>query len=244
MATKKYVHDFKGDGEVIILLHGFLASSSYWSKLQPLLTKSGYRVITIDLLGFGNAPKPKNLTYDYIDHVTYLNNIIDDLKLRSFTLVGHSMGALVASRYALTYPKKIKSLVLLHPPLYKNAAEARQTLRSTGKHYQFFLDSRFRELGWIAMRRLPFTRISPHGRTAREGSLKHIIESAQIFDDLKHMTAKTLLVIGSKDRHQYLTNITLFPLSNSVNVSRHDVNHHSPFYNPDLVHRLVQSVIN
>jgi pimeloyl-ACP methyl ester carboxylesterase len=244
MTATKYIYDFKGEGEVIILLHGFLASSSYWSKLQPHLTQSGYRVIAIDLLGFGKAPKPKRLKYDYQDHVAHLHAIIGDLKLHKFTLVGHSMGALIASRYALTHPKKLNSVVLLHPPLYKNADEARQTLRSTGKHYKFFLDSRFRELGWIAMRNLPFTRISPHGRAAREGSLRHIIESAEIFDDLRQTITKTLLVIGSKDRHQYLTNIALFPLSKSVKVSHQDVNHHSPFYKPRLVHDIVQSVID
>ncbi|HMI09398.1 MAG TPA: alpha/beta hydrolase [Candidatus Saccharimonadales bacterium] len=243
MIHKKYVHDFKGDGEVIVLLHGFLASSSYWSKLQPLLTNSGYRVVTIDLLGFGHAPKPKNLQYTYDDHVTYLHKIFGDLNLSKFTLIGHSMGALIASRYALLHPD-LNALILLHPPLYKNTQEAQNTLRSTGKHYRFFLDSRFRELGWIAMRVLPFTRISPHGRAAREGSLRNVIESAQIFDDLEQMTTKTLLVIGSKDRHQYLTNITLFPLSRSVTISRHNVNHHSPFYKPNLVHDIVRTTID
>jgi hypothetical protein len=93
------------------------------------------------------------------------------------------------------------------------------------------------------MRRLPFTRISPHGQAAREGSLRNVIELAEIFDGLQQVATKTLLVIGSKDRHQYLTNITLFPLSRSVKVTRQDVNHHSPFYKPDLVHQLVQSAI-
>ena len=91
--------DFGGDGEVMILLHGFLSSSKYWRNLQPHLSAEGYRVIAIDLLGFGDAPKPKYSDYSYQEHIAYLDAVIKKLRLKQpFILIGHSMGALLATR--------------------------------------------------------------------------------------------------------------------------------------------------
>lgn len=137
----KVIQDFGGDGEVIILLHGFLASSKYWWRLQPHLSKAGYRVITMDLFGFGNAPKPRNANYTYDEYIRYINDNIKTLRLkRPFILVGHSMGAMLAARYSLYYSYKVKSLVLLHPPIYRSLEEAERVLRSTGRVYRFLLD--------------------------------------------------------------------------------------------------------
>ena len=243
MPKSNYIHDFGGKGETLVLLHGFLGSSKYWSKLQPLLTNSGYRVITIDLLGFGNAPKPRNANYHYEDHVNHVHDSIKSLNLHSFVLIGHSMGALVASRYTLTYPENVVSLVLLHPPLYKNSKEAHAILRSTGKRYRFFLDSKLREPGWIIMRNLPFIRIHAHSSRAREKSLKNVIESAEIAGDLENIVVPTALLIGLRDRPEYIENIKRFSPNQSINVLHRNVSHHSPIQEPDLVHDIIISAL-
>jgi pimeloyl-ACP methyl ester carboxylesterase len=59
-----YARDYGGSGEFIVLLHGFLGSKSDWRRIAPKLARAGYRVIAIDLLGFGNAPKPLSALYD------------------------------------------------------------------------------------------------------------------------------------------------------------------------------------
>lgn len=241
MSKRSYIYDFQGEGQTIVLLHGFLGSSKYWSRLQPLLSRAGYRIITIDLLGFGNAPKPTTSDYGYADHIEHIRKAIKSLNIANFILAGHSMGALIASRYALTYPKNITSLFLLHPPIYKNREEARAILRSTGRHYQFFLDSKFREIGWFIMRNLPFTKIHQHTRTSREKSLKNIIEMAEIPYDLYKHTLPTILLIGLKDRHQYTKNIKNMVLNKSVKIVLKEVGHHSPFYEPTLVYSILKS---
>ena len=230
---------------MIVLLHGFLSSSKYWTKLQPHLTRAGFRVITIDLLGFGRAPKPKSSEYDYDAHVTHINTALRSLRLdaHKIIIVGHSMGALLASKYARRHPLRVDSLVLLHPPLYADMREAKATLRETGRFYRFLLDSRYRTFGWMLVKTFLRYRIAAHTKHSRERSLRNVIEVAEVFGDLDSITAQTLLLVGSKDRPVYAANVANRSLSDNIEVVVEDVTHHSPVQNTLLVHTLVQAFI-
>jgi cis-3-alkyl-4-acyloxetan-2-one decarboxylase len=232
--------DFGGQGEVVILLHGFLASSKYWRRLQPYLTQAGYRVITLDLLGFGKAVNLPASIYDYDEHIAHIHHYVAPLKLKApYTLLGHSMGALLAARYSLLYPKEIKKLFLLHPPLYKNRSEARTTLRNTGRTYRLLLDSHARELGWKLMKYTPKIPISAHSFASRERSMRHIIEAAELSEDLINLKVSTTLLIGSKDRAEYIKNLVAIRNATSVSITVMNLSHHSPFLNPKLISNLI-----
>jgi pimeloyl-ACP methyl ester carboxylesterase len=238
--TDRHIKDFGGDGKVIILLHGFLASSKYWLRMQPYLSKAGYHVIAIDLLGFGDAPKPKYANYDYKDHVEYINAIIAHQNITEpFTLVGHSMGGLIAARYSNVHPDKVSSLILLHPPLYANPEEARLTLRNTNALYRFLLDSWYRRIGWVIIKTIARRHIGRHNLTAREQSLVNVIEAAELFDDLRHISKKTLLIIGLKDGAIYEENLTLNALNRLITVLKENVAHHSPIREPELIQQRI-----
>lgn len=232
--------DFGGTGEVIILLHGFLASSRYWRRLQPYLSKTGYRVITLDLLGFGRAINTPAITYDYNEHIAHIRSHIASLNLQApYILVGHSMGALLAARYGRIYPKEIKQLFLLHPPLYKDRGEVRATLRSTSRIYRFLLDSRMRELGWKLMKCTPVIPISIHSFASREKSMSHIIEAAEFHDDLLSLQVPTILLVGSKDRVEYIRNLVALKYTKTVSANILNLSHHSPFFNPKIISGLI-----
>jgi pimeloyl-ACP methyl ester carboxylesterase len=244
MKSDHYI-DHGGEGEVIILLHGFLSSSKYWRKLQPLLSKAGYRIIAIDLLGFGKATKPTDGQYDYDDHVAFVHTTLQEIGITNkFHLIGHSMGALIASRYGTLYPDDVHSLILLHPPLYASPHEARQTLRSTGMLYRFLLDSSYRQLAWLIIRSLPISIIGRHSQQSREKSLRNVIEAAEIFDDLSSIRTDTLLVVGTNDRKEYIANIAKFQLSEAVTVTLEAVNHHSPRNQPLLLRDTILTFIS
>lgn len=221
-----YIQDYAGTGRVIILLHGFLSSKSYWKKLTPFLTSEGYRIITIDLLGFGNAPKPKHLIYNYDDHLNHIQSILKVLEItQPVTFIGHSMGALLALRYAQKYPEAVTDMCLLNPPMYTHPEQARSTLRDTGLFYRLLLDSRYRHILWILLRKIgPF---ASHTKYSREGSLENIIATASFFIDLEATTHKTLLLIGTKDRRIYFENIKQKTLHNNINVVIETSGHHT-----------------
>lgn len=241
----RYIKDYGGQGAPIILLHGFLASSRYWKRLQPHLARAGFRVITIDLLGFGAAPKPKKHTsYTYDEHIAHIHRCIATLSLDNFTLAGHSMGGVLAARYAITHPEKIQQNILLNPPLYMSPDEARQTLRNTGKIYRFLLDSRFRQAGWVLLKTLAKPLVGHHNQYARHGSLHHVIERAELFSDLEKITVKTLILVGAEDRPQYLQNIYRNELGSHITIVKLPMSHHAPLFAPLAVTKAVTDLLN
>lgn len=139
---KLRVYEHGGEGPVIILLHGLASSSANWNLLIPLL-KQRYRCITIDLLGFGDSPKPDWYEYTMEDHVRSIRAAVKSLKLgKPYTLIGHSLGGLLAARYSSLYPEEISRLVLLSPPVYDAIADnsnrrARQRTSLYLKAYKF-----------------------------------------------------------------------------------------------------------
>ena len=112
-----------------ILIHGIGNSAKAWEDLIPLLPKN-IRVIGIDLLGFGKSPKPSWGKYDAKAQARSVGATL--IKLRLFqqpTLVGHSLGSLVAVEVAKRYPLLVKQLVLCSPPFYENTDAKRKLLK-------------------------------------------------------------------------------------------------------------------
>jgi cis-3-alkyl-4-acyloxetan-2-one decarboxylase len=119
------IKDDIGSNKPMVLLHGIESSASYWKPLIGELSEKR-RVITIDLLGFGESPKPKNLAYSLNDHTEWLDRTINRLGITNFDIVGHSLGSLVALSYAASYPKKVKSLTMFSPVLIPEQAKSRK----------------------------------------------------------------------------------------------------------------------
>lgn len=229
--------------DAIVLIHGFLSSSRYWNKLLPGLVAAGYKVIAIDLLGFGDATKPQDIEYDYKDQVEYVSRIIDHLQLKHVVIIGHSMGALIAARYAVLFPARLHSIVLLHPPLYTNTSEAAETLMRTGIFYRHLLGSKYRNITWMVIRILVPNLIARHAHYAREKSLQNIIVKAELFADLNNLKTKTLVFVGLKDRPIYQRNLANVSMQSLVTIVFENVGHHSPIWRPALVRHYILDFI-
>ena len=100
------------DNPAIVLLHGFNGSLFNFERLVPLLAKD-FRLISIDLPGFGLTgaiPSANYTTESFMDTVTSLTN---QLGIEKFLIAGNSMGGGVAWRYTLEHPTKVEGLILL-----------------------------------------------------------------------------------------------------------------------------------
>jgi len=97
----------------LVLIHGFASSTLVWSKVFLRLAEAGFRVIAIDMLGFGYSGKPRNGEYTIAGQASLLVGLLDRLQINRATLVGSSYGGAVSATCALDYPQRIDKLVLI-----------------------------------------------------------------------------------------------------------------------------------
>lgn len=112
----------QGEGQPVVLIHGFPLNGESWGKQQAALLDAGYRVIAYDRRGFGASSKAGS-GYDYDTFAADLHALIEDLDLHDAVLVGFSMGtgeiARYLSRYGATRIAKAAFLGSLEPYLLK-----------------------------------------------------------------------------------------------------------------------------
>jgi pimeloyl-ACP methyl ester carboxylesterase len=99
--TELYYDDW-GDGDPVVLIHGWPLNADMWSDQSTFLAENGQRVITYDRRGFGRSDQPWT-GYDYDTLAADLDSLMDELELRDATLVGFSMGGGEVARYLSLY---------------------------------------------------------------------------------------------------------------------------------------------
>ena len=102
-------HDDAGSGPALVLLHAGVADRRMWAEQLAPLTDAGFRVVAMDLPGFGEAPVAQEQDAPWADVL----ETMDALAIDRAALVGVSLGADVALRVALVAPERLTALVLL-----------------------------------------------------------------------------------------------------------------------------------
>lgn len=97
----------------LILIHGFSASTYVWKTSAPRLADEGFRVISVDLLGFGFSEKPTGFDYTIAGQARMVERFMNHLGIGRATLVGSSYGGAVAATIALDYAERVEKLVLV-----------------------------------------------------------------------------------------------------------------------------------
>lgn len=103
-----------GSGEPLVLIHGFGANKDNWIQIAPLLAPH-YRLIILDLPGFGESTRDRDARYGAEEQLARLKSFFDQLDLAPMHLCGNSMGGYLAGLYAARYPADVKSQCLLAP---------------------------------------------------------------------------------------------------------------------------------
>ena len=115
----------EGEGEPVLLLHGYPDSNKLWRNQVPALRDAGYRVIAPDLRGFGESSKPQNVeAYSLEILVGDVLGILDALNINKVKMIGHDFGAFLGWGLCLTVPDRITKYVALavgHPGSFFNA---------------------------------------------------------------------------------------------------------------------------
>ena len=103
------------NGRTVLLLHGKNFSGAYWDSTAARLLQAGYRVIMPDQIGFGKSSKPTAFQYSFQLLALNTKKLLDSLKIDTVTVLGHSMGGMLATRFALMFPQHVRKLILENP---------------------------------------------------------------------------------------------------------------------------------
>ncbi len=102
----------EGGGPALVLVHGFAGSTFSWRAVVPELAKE-FRVVAVDLPGFGLSERRRGAGYGHERHVDRLLALLDLLGIERAAFAGHSMGGAVVQRLAARAPGRAERLVLV-----------------------------------------------------------------------------------------------------------------------------------
>lgn len=102
-----------GQGEAIIFIHGECRDSAQWLDFFEVFSPE-FHCFAPDLLGFGDSERPK-VPYSIQWESEVLHELLETLRLKKVYLVGDSLGAWIATRYAMNHPDRVKGLILRSP---------------------------------------------------------------------------------------------------------------------------------
>jgi haloacetate dehalogenase len=126
-----------GNGEPVLLLHGYPQTAQMWRKVAPQLLNS-FTVVCPDLRGYGDTDKPRG-GYDKKSMAKDMHEVMLALGHRRYALVGHDRGARVAHRLAMDYPEAVKNLTVLDiVPTHTVFRDAGRELAAAYWHWFFF----------------------------------------------------------------------------------------------------------
>lgn len=103
------------NGRTVVLLHGKNFCAAIWEAAIAALVDAGYRVVVPDQIGFCKSSKPPRYQYSFGQLAANTHALLASLGIERAVIVGHSMGGMLAARYALQYPAATERLVLVNP---------------------------------------------------------------------------------------------------------------------------------
>jgi pimeloyl-ACP methyl ester carboxylesterase len=207
----------KPNGRVVLLLHGKNFNAADWAGTIDALRTAGFRVIAPDQLGFGKSSKPERYQFSFLQLAANTRALLKSLGIERTAVVGHSMGGMLAARYALLYPGATERLVLVNPigledygaylpartvddwyqqelaQTPEKVREYQRTVYYDGKWKPEYEEHTRLGAGW--------TRHPDYWRVAWDSALLYeMIVSQPVVHDLPRLRVPTLLIIGTRDR--------------------------------------------
>lgn len=201
----------------MVLLHGKNFNGAYWKTTIQALSKEGYRVVVPDQIGFGKSSKPTDYQFSFQQLAENTKLVLDELKIEKATILGHSMGGMLATRFTLMYPEMVEKLVLENPigledwklvapytTIEKNYQNELKADYDTTRKYQngFYYDNKWKPeydewvyllTGWAKAPDYPEVALI-------NAKTSDMIFSQPVVYEFQKIKTPTLLIIGTRDR--------------------------------------------
>jgi len=236
-----YFVDIQGDGEPLLLLHGFTGNHQSWQTVADAF-KNEYQLIMPDLIGHGQTDAPTDANRYTMDKLAEdIITLLDTLNIEKTNLLGYSMGGRVAVYLAVHFPERINKLIL--------ESTSAGLITDGGRTARRFRDNRLAdriEAGgleafvnfweriplWKTQENLPID-VKNQQRAIRMSHTTHGLANSlrgmgtgvqpNLWDDLEQLSMPICLIVGEKDRkfhqlnqymHQLMKNAQLHIMDN------------------------------
>jgi pimeloyl-ACP methyl ester carboxylesterase len=205
------------NGKTVLLLHGKNFNGAYWQQTADALSQRGFRVVIPDQIGFGKSTKPQHLQYSFQFLAHNTRAILDTLQIGQVAVLGHSMGGMLATRFALMFPDRVEKLILENPigledwkrqvPYQPVEVAYQQELRQSYdkiRHYQLenYYGGQWQPEydQWVALL-AGWTLDKNYPRVAWNAALtSEMIFTQPVLYEFEDLRLPTLLIIGQRDR--------------------------------------------
>src|SRR3984893_7161161 len=204
------------NGRTVVLLHGMNFAGFYWQGPIDVLRKDGFRVVVTDQIGFGRSSKPI-IPYNFHDMALNTKLVLDQIGVKRAAIVGHSMGGMLAARFAASYPDATERVVL-YDPIGLTDARFERPYRSTDEVYKATLEFSYQQAYGTIKRYFPtaeswkpeyeklarlmyaWTLTGDWPRMAMVRTLlQQMVYTDPVVYDWPHIKAKALVIGGEKD---------------------------------------------
>lgn len=231
-AKKLHVEYDIGDKKLptVVFLHGISARSGVWSEVIDGLKNEKLRIITLDLLGFGESPSPSGCRYKIDDHIKSIRRTLNSLNIeKPYYLVGHSMGSIISARYLRLYENEINSAILFSLPLYikgeSNKALVKRINDVYMKFYNFLIKNRsFTIKNSNRVRKLFNLQtsliIDEQYWDAFRLSLKNTIMDQDTYNDIRQFRTKIRVIYGAVDQLLVQKNLEMLSIFDNVELEK------------------------
>ncbi len=205
----KVAYRVQGDGDDVLMIHGWASSSRMWQSLMGALAPR-FRCWALDLPGFGDSDKPTNGWYSIQTYVELARDFMAAHEMHQPDLLGHSMGGMIALSLAAESPAALRRLVAINPVVTGRTPVVRLLSETPLSRHMLALGKWMWPVttsdvfGWW-----PGQNSAAHVKRTREewaqtppaaamSSLK-AIGRHNVAQCLPHITAPTLIILGSHD---------------------------------------------
>jgi len=207
------------NGQTVVLLHGFNFFGEAWRGTIDVLTREGFRVVVPDQIGFGRSSKPF-IPYTFNDMAINTRRLLESLNIDKAAIVGHSMGGMLASRFAMLYPTVTTHVALVNQ-IGLTDARAGRPIRHLDEFYvgnappsrtceqvrqsstRYFVTwkpeyEKYVRIHW------GWTQHPDWAHFSRvRAALQQMLSAETVVYDWQHIKSKALVIGGDKDTPQY-----------------------------------------
>lgn len=245
-----YVEQGSGD-EVVIFVHGYASAKGFWKDVLELIPKE-YHVYALDLRGHGKSERPGS--YQLTEFVEDIYAFSQELGIKRFSYVGHSMGGKIGMKFALEHPEVLNALVLVSPAAafafppdqVPEIREGMSTMFATPESIRGYVEWETDGRPVSEERKQDAVNDMSSADPVAKEKIADWLFSTDLMPQLGDVMAPTLIVTGAQDKTAPL-DMVVRPTADAIKGSRLDVfednSHFLPIENPQELVDLLTSFI-